>query len=555
MHHLQSLFTSNNTDLDLSEAIGIEAKSESAINLWPLFASLRFDEYFLSIILRKTSRKEAIHLLADVMRTNNTLTRIYFENCGSDEKYFVELAWSLRANPNHSIQMIQISDVGFGSKAAANLGEALEGFTHGLKVLELSNCSITTKGIQLLFHHLTRNWGLSLSIEHLNFGGGNSFDKEGSCALDNWISAMKSHSKLKQIRLQNSELQVNSLPNLRELEHIVHLDLSGSKIDGGVGCVGVAYVCEQAKNLERIVLANCGLVKESLEPIHEAILGNITLKNLKYSLANNDLGAKGLSYLASTFQKCNNMNRFSCIDLTGIKGKDESLSEILESLTRVKGISKVILNRMVSKLSAKEVNNPGCLAKFVAETPSLQSLEVSNGFGRHYILPLLTSLGNNSHLKSLNISGNALGDKGFEELGTFLRTNSSVYELNLDDNRITLTGLVSLRNSLTNNKTVCRLTTPIVDFEKILASETASEKKLAATRLFTEIQIHSDKNALENSSWNQVSDSLAEFTEKEFTTPSTLEPLCPVPDDVGLGLIRTPSSDDIAKQRSSIYMP
>lgn len=175
LHHLESLFASNNTDLDLSEAVGIEAKSESAINLWPLFATLRFDEYFLSVILRKTSRKEAVHLIADVLRTNHTLTRISIENCGSDEKYFVELAWSLKANPNHSIQMIQISDVGFGSKAAANLGEAIEGYTHGLKVLELSNCSITTKGMQLLFHHLTRNWGVSMTIEYLNLGGVRSF--------------------------------------------------------------------------------------------------------------------------------------------------------------------------------------------------------------------------------------------------------------------------------------------------------------------------------------------------------------------------------------------
>ncbi|PRP87680.1 leucine-rich repeat-containing protein [Planoprotostelium fungivorum] len=529
---IDRLFTDDIRELDLNLIVGAEPKSEISLNLWPVLSALKYDEYFVSIQLKNIARREIVQLIAEVLRTNQTLSRITLEDVGSDERSWVEFCKSLLYNTTNRIQILQLCDGSFGNRAMASLGEALSTFNHKLKRLDLRKCSINSKGFTAFFKWLETNWAVSLGIQTLRFTDV-SFDREGTLAFENWLIQMRTKSQLSDLRFSSSRFQIGLSPAIRHIHGLTAVDFSGLRIDGSAGCISLAYIFEQTCTLERIVLANCSLVKESLEHIHEAIVGNAYLKNLHYSLADNNLGTRGVTYLTQSFSKCSATNRFSSLDLSGIKMKDDQLPNFFESLSKINGLLHLRVRGVTSKISAKEVAHPNLLADFIHSTPVLDRLDVSGGWGKAYIVPLLRSLWDNVTLRSLDISSNGLGDKGADEIVQLLRHNVRLIDLQLDDNRYALTGLLALRNIVFCNHRLCRMSVMISDLPKVLQSESDVRKKRLAAEAVIDIQLHISRNATNTGEeWTDYLSSLV-----DDLTPSPLyyapEPLEEVPSTVG----------------------
>lgn len=66
-----------------------------------------------------------------------------------------------------------------GNKGLMSLSEPLQYWNHCLKVLDISYCHVSDKGLVPLVYALEKNYGMSLSIEVLNLSG-NNLDKNGS---------------------------------------------------------------------------------------------------------------------------------------------------------------------------------------------------------------------------------------------------------------------------------------------------------------------------------------------------------------------------------------
>jgi Ran GTPase-activating protein (RanGAP) involved in mRNA processing and transport len=144
-------------DLDLSECpgrfifdvrltvVGIDAKSDIAFQIVPVFAALKYNTYFRGVIVNDSIRKDAIALLADSLRGNSTLTRVKVRNVGGEEKAFVELGAALKENKKHTVQILNLSENIIGNKGVISIGEALQQWSHALRVLDLSNCRIGGK--------------------------------------------------------------------------------------------------------------------------------------------------------------------------------------------------------------------------------------------------------------------------------------------------------------------------------------------------------------------------------------------------------------------------
>lgn len=88
-----------------------------------------------------------------------------------------------------------------------------------------------------------KNYGMSLSIEELNLSN-NVFGHEGSESLKKWISDIKGYSKLKYLYFSNCELFLHFLSDLKSLNHLIELDISGNKIDGCDGYRNIADAIE-----------------------------------------------------------------------------------------------------------------------------------------------------------------------------------------------------------------------------------------------------------------------------------------------------------------------
>lgn len=58
---------------------------------------------------------------------------------------------------------------------------------------------------------------------------------------------------------------------------------------------------------------------------------------IQYSIANNELGPKGISYLTTSLLKCTSSNKFTSIDISGVRVREDLLPGLFNTLARVKG--------------------------------------------------------------------------------------------------------------------------------------------------------------------------------------------------------------------------
>jgi hypothetical protein len=310
--------------------------------------------------------------------------------------------------------VLRISDNSIGNKGMISMAEALSSWKHALKVLDLSSAHIHAKGIVALIVSFEKNFGMSLSVEELNLSH-NNFGETGSAAFESWLSHVKAYSKLRKLSLAGTSVVLPALVSIRHLAHLTELDISGNKIDGVAGCSNIASLCEISSVLHKLNFSSCGLTKESLEPILQAIVDNIKLTRVEINLSSNDgLSNKGVSYVAATLAKSNNITG---IDLSNIKLKETTVIEVLEAATAAKKLERLSLSRVLSKNSTTSKDKhtvPLVVALSVLpnENSNLKYLDVSGGYGKTLMLPFLETLCKNSSLLSLNISGNNLQDKG-----------------------------------------------------------------------------------------------------------------------------------------------
>lgn len=410
MHHVTDLVERGSIELDLTECPGMEPKSDITIDLVPVFAALRFNTHFRSVRIEH-ARKEVIQLVSRLLSVNTFITKVSI-SAGADEKSFLELSKVLQANQNHAVQVLQLTNNSIGNKGMIAMSEALQVWPHALRVLDLSNSHIHAKGMVSLIVSFENLFGMSLSIEELRLDG-NSLDKEGANALESWFSHVKSYSGLKILSLANANLNVSLVPSLRSLSHLVELNLAGNKIDGGEGCRTLAFVCENSSSLRKLNLSETGLNRESLEPIVEAIIGNLKINGIKLYIAGNDLGPKGFAYMASVLPRVS----LSVLDLSNMKMKEKHFTDLIEAATKAEKLEELIISKVMSKNSkttASKSTVPIVVALSIlpSENKSLKRLNLSDGFGRIHILPFLEGLQKNESLEALNISNNQLGDKG-----------------------------------------------------------------------------------------------------------------------------------------------
>lgn len=98
LYYVTNIVQSGSLELDISECPGIEPKSELSLNMVPIFAALRHNSYFRSIVISKVPRyflfhsiynnirKEVISLLADTLKYNRFITKLIFKDVGGKNR-------------------------------------------------------------------------------------------------------------------------------------------------------------------------------------------------------------------------------------------------------------------------------------------------------------------------------------------------------------------------------------------------------------------------------------------------------------------------------------
>eukprot|EP01105_Mastigella_eilhardi_P014991 TRINITY_DN3406_c0_g1_i1.p1 TRINITY_DN3406_c0_g1~~TRINITY_DN3406_c0_g1_i1.p1 ORF type:complete len:832 (-),score=196.42 TRINITY_DN3406_c0_g1_i1:597-3068(-) len=461
--YVMSLVDAGEHCCDLALCPGIDRDSKLAFEFASVMMSLARDNYFKGLVLKGKPHKGALHYLGNVLKTNTAITKAVFSGL-QEEQTLTTLSAAISTSCVHVLSLSNNKFVG-GFTAWTAFCNNLLNMSHALVSLDLSYCGLGPKHMMLLFNAFERNWGVSLSIRHLNLSG-NKFEDAGTTALSSWLSKVKEHCKLQTLLLADSDLDFSFLAMpLRYTPNFEHFDMSGTRLDDKKVDVGsdLKRFVEASKALRVLVLRGTNPLPDAIEGTIYAIGNNNCLPPVALCLADNSLGAEGGVALA---RACLSLKNIHHLDIDNCKLKAKNLMEILRSLMNASCLnslsmsynvdsekdSKELMDTLVDVLNA---NKSITALKFASRRPDLQ----------RSIVRLLDYVGSNDSLTYLDISGHQFGDVGAGALSQSLSKNATLTELQIDDNAITSTGYLAMLYCLQENETMQHMRYPQADLE------------------------------------------------------------------------------------------
>ncbi|XP_058624136.1 uncharacterized protein LOC131535017 [Onychostoma macrolepis] len=390
-------------------------------------------------------------------------------NCSITEESYKALASALRSNPSHLIEL-DLTGNDPGQSGVKQLNDLLQDPNCQLKTLRLLQNPDADEACQYVIKHLGKN---PLLLRVLNLS---------ECELGdtqvNQISALlqDKHCKLNILQLCNCGLTeescsalatvLSSNPSLKEL------DMSNNNLQDS----GVKKLQNGLENtnctLQKLGLANCSITEEGYKALASTLRSN-TSHLIELDLTGNDPGQSGVKQLNDLLQdpNCQLKLRFlgpaadeACHYVTSIVGKNPLLLRELNLSghelgdTRVNQITALLqdkhftLNTLILRRCCITDKRCLILTSALKSNPShLRELDLSlnqlKNTGVNHLCDLLNDLhcklerlrlrycgitnegcsaltsalkSNPSHLRELNLSGNELGDSGFDNLSHLL---------------------------------------------------------------------------------------------------------------------------------------
>jgi Leucine Rich repeat len=484
-------------DLDFTRCAGMESKSPITIDLVPLCAALRHNAYFRSVRFRDLHRKDIVMAMGTVLRHNRTITKVELVDL-APSRHWAFFGQQIDDSDDDQLQVLNLSSNKIDTRGMFNIAQAISHFRHGLRVLDLSACSISSKGMLALVNAFERNYGVSLTIEELSLSE-NSFDDDGSKAFERWLANVKEHAALRVLRLAKCKLNVTSAAkSFRQLAYLEELDVSHNKVDHGASQL-IAVAAESSSTLHTLKMAKCSLKGDHAEAVARAVLANPRLDGVHLDLARNALDDRCAQALAT--QLAVGIARLRHLDLSGNRFKDKGLVPILVALSRgdVKQLDTLVLDdTLAAQTTAAAEQVARGLHNLLKSSPNLRALSLAGSFAK--VLPLF--LGNTlatgaPHLLELNVSANKFGDAGASMLANALRHNTTLVYLQCDRNSVAINGWQALSSCFILNHALRDFDFPWLDYERC-ASSLAQDKRWRLRQTLQAIQSSMTMNSQTN---------------------------------------------------------
>ncbi|KYQ96831.1 leucine-rich repeat-containing protein (LRR) [Tieghemostelium lacteum] len=486
------------TDFDLTKCPGVEVRSDLNFNIETLLLSLKYNTYFQAIIINGINQKNILQALGDVILTNCYIRKVSLTNI-QEEQSLSTIGQGLIQNPFHFVQVVDLSYNHINQNTFVLFCEGIESLRHALKYLNLSNCNLHSRSVELLFNSLSRNLDLSKGIEYFNVSH-NKFEDIGSTTCSNWLEKIKDVNSLKSLYISCCALNLLILGvGLRVLHDLKSLDISQNRLEKTEIEQTVA-ILQLSRGIESLDVSNCQLANEFFVYIANTISKNLKIKQMSLYLANNYLG-KNINSLVNAFEFLSNLHTLdlSC-NAIGYKG----LTRTLDSLRKNEFIHTVKLDQNFSGSPNEGLEFIYELKNFLTKKPSVKSLSLGGSGSTSTIsAPLMTQfldfLCTNVTLEELQINGNYLGDSMATSIANLMESNPVLKSLELDKNNFTINAFQTFLLSLQNNHHLVNIPFPTHDFEKAYSSLPSVQKKSLLFTVLLRIQ-----NILnENGQWTK----------------------------------------------------
>ena len=531
---LEALYRKRSFNLDLTDCPLVEDPK----TMLPLIGALRHNTYFLSLKLTECKGNQQILLmLANVLRFNSTITKIELSNLDHSPRSFEVFGSSLKSNPNHAIQVIDITNNKIPSIAMDSISGALSQFTHALQGLRLKNCQLSLKSLTYLFQSFKDNYGMSLAIQLLDLSQ-NHLGGRGSVLIGNWLNRIREDSQLEHLYLRNTSLAFVFIgralvhyPNLRSL------DLSENNLDIASVQLLTLWI-ETSMNLQSLNVSSCNINGEYIGKILSVMLSNRNLSQVHVHMDRNDLKKENDgNYIIEALKRGSNIHTLS---LSRNKFKPVTFLGIIDALQRHHSLHTLVLDNCLkaSKKQEKNLLLSSALSLLVNQNENIRALSISQSYELHFINNFFEKLNPNAKLEEIDVSRNHLKDLGASIITKSLRNNCNLKYLMIDNNYISYTGWQAILQIFSTNIVLEKIPFPWVDYHRLGIKQGVNEEQ-KVRKILTNIQKMCSFN------FNSNNNDIHEFPDLkryflfsksticiDFDAPTCVSPLATVPEDI-----------------------
>ncbi|XP_074958225.1 capping protein, Arp2/3 and myosin-I linker protein 2 [Phalacrocorax aristotelis] len=429
-------------------------------------AALSFNLWFTKLSCKDFRLNQEIsEQLLYMLSKSVTLEELVLENSGLKADFAQRMAQALSNHPDSVLHTINLAGNQLEDRGIIAFSRHVEKSPKGLQSLSLARTMLTAKGMSTLCKALADNKASGSSLRHLDLSG-NPGTLVGD-DISNLQSLLRQCQSLSHLSLAGTDCPLDAL--FGALVHgchtsLIHLDLSKNVYSHKrvkTTSPDIKEFFSQACALRHVSLAGTKLPADTVRALLQGLADNSHISDLHLDLSNCELRSAGAQVIQDLIPVASSI---SDLDLSD-NGFDPDMVTLVLSIGRSKSIRHVSLGKNFNIKSKEGLLD--VLHRIVQLTQEddcpLQSLSVADSRLKLGTNVLLSALGSNTSLISLDISGNAMGDTGAKMLAKALQINTKLRTVVWDRNNTTAQGLLEVAQALERNYTLKSMPLPMCD--------------------------------------------------------------------------------------------
>ncbi|KPP70118.1 hypothetical protein Z043_111078 [Scleropages formosus] len=485
----------DNREFNLLDFSHLESRDLAVI-----VASIAYNTWFTKLYCKDLRiGSEVTEQVLHTLSKSSSLEEITLENVGLKADFPQKMAVALSENPASVIHSLNLAHNTLDNQ--------------GLRLLNLSKTSLSSKGVMSLSQALCSSDDYSNSLLHLDL----SKNPGVLSGEDATVSTLNGHPTRAQrfSSLCASSTNITQIPSTPQSKHqgylpqcttdishlnlylflaqpncLVHLDLSGTDcaVDSLFGallrgcCADLSYLnlsrnsfshkkmretmplfrqfFSSAFSLSHVSLAGIKLPADALRTLFIGLSSNPHINDLHLDISGCELRSSGAGVISELFP------RVSCIGTLDISdnGLDADLLPVVTALSRHPSLKHLLVGKNFNVKSRVLDEILQKLVQLIQEEEcGLQSLSLAESRLRSRGTMLVNALGSNTCLRKVDLSGNGLEDIGAKMLSKALQINTTLRSVTWDRNNTSALGFQDVARALEHNFTLQYMPLPVSD--------------------------------------------------------------------------------------------
>jgi Ran GTPase-activating protein (RanGAP) involved in mRNA processing and transport len=391
--------------------------------------------------------------VAPALETNAHLTRLVLVNVGATRDDATTLFTAMQANQRLALRELDLSQNNIEDRGVTALSNWLSKMRDGIVRLRLAECGAGRQGLALLLTTLENHHYHASTVREVDL----SHNRAGEETNRSLQSFLRKASVLECLRLANMSMLDVEVCMRAELASsfclaLRTLDLSGNRLPDHIDEMpNFATFLNAAPQLVELSLASTGLSVGTLVELVSRMRALVVL-----DLSENGSVVDGFRDLTELLRASFTLQQLHLNGVCRVKSKN-ARDFVLALATLVGSPCPLVdLTLSVDADEAWRARTDALAGSYTA--PLVVAAAVPNSSAaaplRDNLLPLLDHLARNRTLRSLDITGQGIGDAGAFLLAHALRGNRALRSLRLDDNGITFDGFEALAQAMQANESV-----------------------------------------------------------------------------------------------------